>query len=171
MTSISLAADEQDYNAFASLVRDYTGWLSVRLASEAWFMDAVLKHQSLDIELATLETTYGPPNGQVLLARHDGGIAGGVAFRRLGAGVCEMKRMFVRDRFRGLGLGRNLCRAVMESARNEGYGLMQLDTSHKLTEAIALYQSLGFRECPPYRDYPPDLLPHLYFMEASLDTP
>lgn len=79
-----------------------------------------------------------------------------------------MKRMFVRDRFRGLGLGRKLCRAVMESARSEGYALMRLDTSYKLTEAIALYESFGFRECPPYRDYPPDLLPNLYFMEASL---
>ena len=56
----------------------------------------------------------------------------------------------------------------MDAARREGYRVMHLDTSRRLTEAIALYESFGFRECPPYRAYPPDLMPHLLFMEAGL---
>ena len=165
---IFVAATEEDYSIFARLVRDYAAWLHARLADEAWFIDAVLRHQSLDDELNALPKTYGPPQGRVLLAHHNGEIAGGAAYHKLSDSICEMKRMFVFDRFRGKGLGRRLCDAIVASARQDGYRLMQLDTSRKLTEAITMYKSIGFQECPPYREYPEELIPHLLFMERAL---
>ncbi len=82
-----------------------------------------------------------------------------------------MKRLFVPDRFKGHGIGRRLCRALMISARDEGYAWMRLDTATLLTEAIGMYKSLGFRECPPHRAYPDELMSYLIFMEISLARP
>lgn len=56
----------------------------------------------------------------------------------------------------------------MTAARDEGYELMRLDTATLLTEAIGMYKSLGFRECPPHRAYPDDLMTYLLFLEIPL---
>jgi hypothetical protein len=45
---------------------------------------------------------------------------------------------------------------------------MRLDTGNLMTEAIAMYRALGFRDCEPYNEYPPELMPYLVFLERSL---
>lgn len=158
----------QDYHAFALLIGEYVAWLRARYEREVWFITEVLDRQSLSSELETLPATYGPPNGRTLAAVQDGEIRGCGAYRRLGDGVCEMKRLYVPVRFQGAGVGRQLCAALITAARNDGYQLMRLDTGRLLREAIAMYQSLGFRECAPYREYPEKLRPYLMFMELPL---
>ena len=137
----------------------------------SFFIDQVFGHQDLDHELQHLEVSYGPPNGTTLLARCDGGLCGGGAYHRLADGTCEMKRLYVSERFKGRGVGRALGEALIESARAASFRLMRLDTGNLLTEAIALYRKLGFRDCAPHRDYPEKLLPYLVFMELSLAHP
>jgi hypothetical protein len=56
----------------------------------------------------------------------------------------------------------------MREAKEDGYSLMRLDTGGRLVEAIKTYENLGFRNCAPYIEYPPDLMPYLVFMEAPL---
>jgi len=165
---ISPARSPSDYEAFGMLVSEYVAWCRRRYQHDAWFVDQAFGHQGLDRELRELAITYGSPNGKTLLARRDGELCGGGAYRRLPDGTCEMKRLYVSDRFRGHGIGRMLGRGLIESARAEGYPLMRLDTGNLLTEAIALYRAMGFRHCPPHRSYPPELLPYLVFMEMSL---
>ena len=82
-----------------------------------------------------------------------------------------MKRLYVCDAFKGRGLGRRLCDALIAGARGDGYRLMRLDTGDRLTEAIGMYESLGFRRCAPHRAYPPELSMHLVFMELTLRDP
>jgi ribosomal protein S18 acetylase RimI-like enzyme len=79
-----------------------------------------------------------------------------------------MKRVFLRPETRGLGIGRILCTELMREAKEDGYSLMRLDTGGRLVEAIKTYESLGFRNCAPYIEYPLDLMPYLVFMEAPL---
>ncbi|MGA2710669.1 MAG: GNAT family N-acetyltransferase [Steroidobacteraceae bacterium] len=169
--SIFEAVTAGHYQIFAGLVAEYVQWCRDRYQHDVWFVREVFGHQSLDSELQQLAQVYGPPQGKTLLASRDGQICGGGAYRRLPDGSCEMKRLFVPDRFKGHGIGRRLCRALMISARDEGYAWMRLDTATLLTEAIGMYKSLGFRECPPHRAYPDELMSYLIFMEISLARP
>jgi len=106
--------------------------------------------QNFDAELAALPGEYAPPGGVLLIARDGDAPAGCVALRRLDAGTGEMKRMYVREAYRGSGLGRRLAVAVIEEARKRSYTRVLLDTLPKLAQAIALYRDLGFSETAPY---------------------
>lgn len=109
-----------------------------------------LSFQDFDQELRSLPGKYAPPEGRLLLAEVDGLGAGCVALRKIGCGVCEMKRLFVRPEFRGRGLGEALVREVIGQARGIGYCRMRLDTVASMREAAGLYQKLGFLEIDPY---------------------
>ena len=125
-----------------------------------------LSFQDFDRELAGLPgELYSPPTGQLLLARESDGIAGCVAVCMLAPGICEMKRLFVRPRFRGKGVGRHLAKAAIDRARQMDYECMRLDTVESMTEATALYRSLGFKDIEPYRYNP---IPGAIFLELPL---
>lgn len=112
-------------------------------------------------DVQDLPGIYEPPAGCILLALCDAELAGCVALRRLDSGICEMKRLYVKPAFRGKGIGRMLARRVIEEARRRGYRRMRLDTLPVMTEATALYRSLGFGDIPPYTKTPIPLARHM----------
>ena len=132
-------ASEQDLEDVRILFGEYS-----RLVAEA------LCFQNFDQELEALPGLYAPPGGVLLIARDEDAAAGCVALRQLDAGTGEMKRMYVRDAYRGTGLGRRLAVEVIDEARKRKFGRVVLDTLPKLAPAIALYRDLGFRETSPY---------------------
>ena len=139
MLNIVAATTPQDLEQVRDLFGEYAG-----LVAEA------LCFQGFDQELEALPGDYAPPGGALLLARDAGAAAGCVALRRIDAGSGEMKRMFVREAYRGSGLGRQLAVAIIEEARKRKYARVLLDTLPRLAPAIALYRDLGFRETGPY---------------------
>ena len=111
--------------------------------------------QSFDEELKNLPGAYGPPSGRLLLARCADHAAGCIALRKLEAGICEMKRLYVRPGDRGRGLGRMLVERLIAEARVIGYERMRLDTIESaMKDAIALYRRMGFKEIAPYSAIP-----------------
>jgi carbonic anhydrase len=135
--------DGTDLDTVRRLCREYEKWLEIDLC-----------FQGFEQEMATLPGDYAPPRGRLFLARHGDDPAGCVALRPLGDDVCEMKRLFVRDAYRGTGLGRRLVQTCITAATDIGYMCLRLDTLPKMATAIELYRRLGFEEIPPYRPNP-----------------
>ena len=141
-----------------ALVRELFGEYADSLGVELAF-------QGCDEELAALPGPYAPPAGALLLALDATLGAGCAGVRPLEAGVCELKRLYVRPHARGRGAGRALAEAAIAAASGAGYRLMRLDTLPGMDAAVALYRSLGFREIEPYRFNP---VPGTTFLELEL---
>lgn len=128
-----------------------------------------LRFQDFEAELETLPGDYQEPSGQLLLAFVDGDLAGCGAIRRNAEAdypnACEMKRLYVRPPYRGLGLGRTLAEGLMDEARRAGYSVMLLDTLDDMEAARELYKALGFEEIPPYYFNP---VPGAHYLKADL---
>lgn len=145
--SLLQARTADELEAIRTLFLDYQAGLGIDLC-----------FQGFEEELRSLPGDYAEPSGGLLLARVDGAAAGCCAFRPLAnsdhLNACEMKRLFVRPAFRGLGLGRQLVDAVIVGAQQAGYTTMLLDTLTDMEAARALYQEVGFVETEPYYHNP-----------------
>ena len=130
------------------------------------FLDVDLCFQGFEEELASLPGKYARPGGDLLIGLEGERVVGCVALRKLDDRACEMKRLFVRPEARGKGLGRRLAREIIGVARELGYSVVRLDTLEKLTEAMRLYESLGFRKTEPYYANP---LPGVVYWELALE--
>jgi GNAT superfamily N-acetyltransferase len=165
---ISAATSDEDFAAFGDLIVEYWQWIQARYVDLPGFVATIGEHQELDAERASLKSVYAPPRGTILLAKDDGVVVGGVGLKPLDDDSCEMKRLYVSDRYQGHGVGRLLCASLIAEATAIGFELMRLDTGFDNAEALKLYESLGFTECPPYHDYPPEIAHHLHFMQRPL---
>lgn len=109
-----------------------------------------LAFQNFEAEFNSLPGKYGPPDGRLILARVDGKAAGCVALHRLSEDVCEMKRLYVRDDYKGMGIGRALIAGIISEAKQMHYDVMRLDTLPTMQKAQDLYRSFGFYDIEPY---------------------
>ena len=154
--TIETATAPDAFAAGRMLIQEYADWLAVDLC-----------FQDYDEELANLETVYGPPDGRFFLARAGGRPAGCIGLRKMAApGEGEVKRLYVRPDYRGLGLGRTLMQRTIEAAREIGYRCLRFDTlPPRMPEAQAMYRRLGCVETPPYYHNP---VPGVVFMRLDL---
>lgn len=131
-----------------SLVRDLM-WTYVK----AGYVD--LSSQNIDAEIAGLSGKYSPPTGALFLAIDEQGVPlGCVALHKLGKTAdAEIKRLFVRPEYRGLGVGTALLKATINAARAVRCRRIVLDTMPTMTAAIARYKSLGFEQIEAYWDF------------------
>ena len=136
------------------LFREYENFLGVDLC-----------FQDFENELTELPGKYAPPQGALLFALVDEIVAGCVAVRKFETNICEMKRLYIRPHYRGNKIGRMLAEKIIDEAIKLGYSTMLLDTLTPLKEAMALYQSLGFRKREPYYHNP---LPGVICWELDL---
>lgn len=153
-----LVRSADDTDAIRGLFIDYQAQLGIDLC-----------FQGFDEELRNLPGAYAQPMGELLMACVDGRPAGCCAFRPMvgsdHVNACEMKRLFVRPAYRGLGLGRQLVERTMSLAQVAGYASMLLDTLSDMETARALYQEAGFVEVAPYYHNP---IPGAHYLMANL---
>lgn len=110
--------------------------------------------QNFDEELLHLERKYGPPGGRLYLAYYDQQLAGCVALRQLDEHSCELKRLYVRPKFRRNHIGSILVDRLIADARSIGYESILLDTFPFLDTAIRMYRRRGFYDIPKYNNSP-----------------
>ena len=151
-----------------SLMRAFLAWHRARHVEDIDLVERYFDQAAFDAELACLPGKYARPQGRLFIAYVDGKPAGCVALRDLKHGVCEMKRMFVPDAFRGQGIGRALAKRIVAEAKEAGYRTMRLDTSRRQGEAMRLYESMGFLRIAPYYDVTEDVKDWLVFFELAL---
>src|SRR5262249_43847992 len=90
--------------------------------------------------------------------RHNDTPAGCGGIQLFDAAYGELKRMYVRPRFRGLGFGKSLLDHLENYARTRGVNLLRLETGIHQREAIGLYERMGFQRIPPFGSYREDPL-------------
>lgn len=138
------ATTEEQIELARELFVEYQEWFGMSLC-----------FQNFDEELATLPGAYAPPDGRLYLAYSDDQLAGCGALKKLEDGICEMKRLFVRDAFRGKKIGIALIDRILADARSIGYKKIRLDTyPPKMGKAVSLYESYGFKQIEPYYHNP-----------------
>lgn len=101
-------------------------------------------------ELLGLPGQYTRPEGRLLVAFEGDEAAGCIALRKFNKNDCEMKRLYVRPKFRGQGIGKALTEAIIAKAKDIGYNKIFLDTFTNMKEAVSLHESLGFKKTGPY---------------------
>ena len=144
MIEILQAETAEQIEETRKLFREYEKWLGLDLC-----------FQGFEEELRNLPAKYATPDGRLFLALVNGKTAGCIALRKLEQSVCEMKRLYVRSEFRGLGLGKFLIEKLIEEAHLIGYEKMRLDTlPDQMSKAVKLYKSHGFVEISPYYENP-----------------
>lgn len=122
--------------------------------------------QRFEKEVVGLPAMYAPPEGRLLLGTVGRKAAGCAGLRKFESSIGEMKRLYVRPQFRGLGLGRRLAEQIVSEARAVGYQKLRLDTIvGKMDRAIQLYRQLGFVEIASYRENP---IPGALYLELNL---
>ena len=141
-------AGEADFGLVASLFGQYAASLPVDL-----------NRQGFAEEIAHLPGPYAPPDGALLLAFRNNDVLGCIALKRLASEVAEIKRLYVVQQGRGLGVGKMLVTAILKEAVHLDYREIKLDTLTHMTPAIALYRSFSFVPIAPYGSFPyPGLL-------------
>ena len=116
-----------------------------------WILDAYLA------ELVDVRPRF--EEAEVLVAEHDGRIVGTIAFypdvrlegwSNLPAGWAGFRALAVAPRRRGTGIGQALVRRCIQRTREIGAETLGIHTISLLTDAVSLYQRLGFVRCPEF---------------------
>lgn len=113
-----------------------------------------LEIQNYDKEVENLEEKYGLPYGRLYILYFDKNVAGCVGLKKIDEKSCELKRLYIRDEFRGKKLGEKLVEKIIKDAKEIGYKYILLDTLPFLDKAISLYKKYNFYEIESYNDSP-----------------
>lgn len=135
MVEIIKVENEDDIEAIKELFLEYFEWL-----------DNDICFPNFEDEVMDLPGEYVPPKGQLLLALDEDYPIGCIALKKHSDEVCEMKRLYVRDDFKGKGIGKTLIVRLIEEARVLGYKKIMLDTLPFMQQAIHLYYAFGFKK-------------------------
>ena len=149
---LRIAEGCEDKAAIQELFTEYT----TMLFQADKRLEDYLSMQNYDEEYLHPEMKYGRPLGRLYIVYNDQTPAGCIALKRMDDERCEMKRMYVREAYRSMGLGSLLVERILRAAEEIGYKEMYLDTFPQLQSAVRLYQRHGFELTERYNDSPLD---------------
>ncbi|MDR0733753.1 MAG: GNAT family N-acetyltransferase [Dysgonamonadaceae bacterium] len=134
---IKLDTEEEIIKA-KELVIEYIKWLNQNLT-----------FQNIDDELTNFPQKYKEPDGTFIIAKYNGNVVGCVGLKKLDENICEIKRLFVNDKYKGKGIGKKLVAIIIEEAKHKNYRRMRLDTLKTMESALKIYYENNFYEIEP----------------------
>lgn len=165
---ITPATSEPDLAAVRTLCWGYRDFLLNNSAKDRQITETFYPVPKYETLMQALQTEHARPQGIILLARLNDQPIGCGMTHAIDPQTAEIKRVFVTEAARGQGIAAQVCTALMDQARADGFTRMVLDTSKSLTGAQRLYTKLGFTPRGPYQPIPDDVLPDLLFYETAL---
>ena len=113
---------------------------------------------------------FTPPNGISYLVYVDEEVAGMGALRNMNKNIGEITRMYIRPKYRGKGLGKNLLQQLLTKGKEFGFSTIYLNTAPFMTKARQMYNTFGFIEREEYSgsELPEKMKPFWLFMEKDI---
>ena len=147
MPTIYQARSAEDFANVRELLLEYLTWTIAQTKQ--------VLGEDVDVEVMLANSmskldSYMPPDGQLLLASLEGIPVGVVFLKKLREDACEVKRMYVRPGYRGKKIGYKLLDQLIINAKNAGYQSILLDSGRFMSQAHALYRSVGFKDIERY---------------------
>lgn len=146
MVKLIEATSPYDYTLAVQLFMEYAAQIKIDLA-----------FQNFSKEIENLEAQYSKPKGIIYIAYNEqNSPLGCFGIREFGGAICELKRMYLKEEARGLGIGKKMLQTAIVTGKKLGYKKMRLDTLSTMHSAIRLYEKAGFYEIQSYRFNPFD---------------
>lgn len=143
MYRIDNHSSENNIAAAVKLFREYADWLGIDLA-----------FQGFEKELSIIHEMYAPPHGALFVVYDQNEAIGCLGLRKIGDGVGELKRMYLKESYRQKGIGKMMLDAALEKARSIGYQKVRLDTLDTMSPAMRFYEKNGFSKIEAYYHNP-----------------
>ena len=150
------------------ILNEYLSFISKELIKPPWNFNLDIEHE-VNFTMNNLDK-FAEPDGRLLLVEVDGEIAGTISLRKIREDAGEIKRMYVKPKFRGKKLGNLMIEKVISISEENGFSKLYLDTAIFMSSAVSLYKKYGFEETTPYTEsvLPKGLLNSMIFMMKEL---
>ena len=159
---------ESHLEGIRSILTEYMTFLANEMIKPPWNYNIDVE-SGVNFSMKNLDK-FAEPDGRLLLVEVDSEIAGTISLRKIREDAGEIKRMYVKPKFRGKKLGNLLIEKVIEISQRNKFSKLYLDTAHFMSSAISLYKKYGFKETTSYPEsvIPKELLNTMIFMMKEL---
>ena len=139
---------ESNLEEIRIILNEYLSFIAKELIRPPW-------NFTLDVEYAVNFTMnnldkFAAPDGRLLLVEVDGEIAATISLRKIREDAGEIKRMYVKPKFRVKKLGNLMVEKVISISEENGFSKLFLDTAIFMSSAVSLYKKFGFKEIDSY---------------------
>ena len=134
------------------IITEYDKTLESRLFA---FLEKCMPESGRSLDLNGRHSFYKDIHGHfdVFLCMTDGEtVIGTVAVRRMNDKDCELKSLYLLEKYHGRGLGRKLLETAVKASKDSGYERMYLDSLSTSKRALKLYRTAGFKDTEKYND-------------------
>ena len=159
---------ESHLGAIRLILTEYMKFIANEIIKPPWQFNVDIEHE-VDFTMNNLDK-FAEPDGRLLLVEVDGEIAGTISLRKIREDAGEIKRMYVKPKFRGKKLGNLMVEKVISISEENGFSKLFLDTSLFMSSAVSLYKKFGFKETDSYTEciVPKELWGKWIFMMKEL---
>ena len=139
---------ESDLGAIRLILTEYMTFIANEMIKSPWKFNLDVEY-GVDFTMNNLDK-FAEPDGRLLLVEVDGEIAATISLRKIREDAGEIKRMYVKPKFRGKKLGNLMLEKVISISEENGFSKLFLDTSSFMSSAVSLYKKYGFKEIDSY---------------------